>query len=151
MRRGELLELKWSDLDFERQTIFIRNPKRGESTTIPMNPLAYQVLMTHPKVDDYIFPKDKGGKRSEYGKGVYRIKQAAGLPDDFRPLHGLRHSFASFLADNGIPKAFIQQLLGHKTSAITDRYVHLNQQAIKEASNRLAQLLPGVDSALPTH
>jgi integrase len=92
MRRGELFKLKWNDIDCERGFIFIRDPKGGPDQKIPLNDAARQLLETHPKKESpYVFPGRKGGMRTDINKAVNRIKNKAGLPKDFRPLHGLRH------------------------------------------------------------
>jgi site-specific recombinase XerD len=66
---------------------------------------------------------------------VNRIKENAGLPKDFRALHGLRHVYASMLASSGKVDLYtLQKLLTHKSPIMTQRYAHLRDEALKEAS-----------------
>jgi integrase len=102
MRRGELFKLRWKDIDFERGFINIRNPKGGSDQVIPMNEPARCLLTLHEKTESpYVFPGQGGKQRVTAQIAVNRIKKQAGLPKDFRPLHGLRHTYASMLASSG--------------------------------------------------
>jgi len=101
MRRGEMFKLKWTDIDFDMGFIHIREPKGGVDQKIPLNDSARKVLESHPRMSDYVFCGRDGGQRVDIRKAVNRIKQRAGLPSDFRPLHGLRHVYASMLASSG--------------------------------------------------
>jgi integrase len=104
MRRGELFKLNWSDIDNERGFIHIRDPKGGPDQTIPLNDAARNVFDAIPKHTDsqYLFPGKKEGTHfKDMRKSITRIKKAAGLPENFRPLHGLRHVYASMPASSG--------------------------------------------------
>jgi integrase len=144
MRRGELLRLKWEDLDFERGFINIREPKGGKDQTIPLNSAACGVLEKHPRHPEspWVFPgKDPKKHASEMRKSIKRIAKAAGLPKGFRPLHGLRHSFASRLASSGqVDMYTLQKLLTHKSFSMTARYAHLRDDALKKASELAGDL-----------
>lgn len=137
MRRGELFKLKWSDLDFNRGFIKIRDPKGRVSQTIPLNEAARTILEQHPRTEsDFVFPGRKGNQRTDIKKAVNRIRAAAGLPASFRPLHGLRHVYASMLASSGQVDLYtLQKLLTHKSPAMTQRYAHLRDEALRRASN----------------
>ncbi|HOI96698.1 MAG TPA: site-specific integrase [Syntrophobacter fumaroxidans] len=143
MRRGELFKLRWTDIDFDRGFISIRDPKGGSSQTIPLNESARGILVNHPRTDTpFVFPGRKGAQRADINKTVNRIKKAAGLPKDFRPLHGLRHSFASSLASSGKVDLYtLQRLLTHKSPQMTQRYSHLRDEALRRASNLAAELV----------
>jgi integrase len=101
MRRGELFWLRWDDVDFHKGFIHIRAPKGGADQKIPLNPAAREVLANHPRLSEYVFPGRGGKRRVDISKQVNRIKEAAGIPKDFRALHGLRHVYASMLASSG--------------------------------------------------
>jgi integrase len=145
MRRGELFKLKWQDVDFERGFIHIRDPKGGEDQVIPLNDAAKKLLETHPKrmvevdskevVSEYVFSGRSGKERTDVAHQVRRIKEAAGLPKDFRPLHGLRHTYASMLVSNGQDLYTVQHLLTHKDPRMTQRYAHLRDETLRRASN----------------
>lgn len=71
-----------------------------------------------------------------------RIKEAAGLPKDFRALHGLRHTFASMLASSGQVDLYtLQKLLTHKSAAMVQRYAHLKDETLRRASDLAGDLL----------
>ena len=82
-----------------------------------------------------MFPNKFGKKRVDIRKGVDRIKKRAGLPKEFRGMHGLRHVFASRLASSGKVDLYrIQKLLTHKSPQMTQRYAHLSNEVLREAS-----------------
>ena len=65
-----------------------------------------------------------------------KIRDKAGLPKDFRAFHGLRHAYASMLASSGqVDMYTLQKLLPHKSPAMTQRYAHLRDETLKNASN----------------
>jgi len=143
MRRGELFKLQWDDVDFERGLIWLRDPKGGPNQTIPLNDGAREILEKHPREDSaYVFPGRGGQQRVTISNAVNRIKRRAGLPDDFRPLHGLRHAYASMLASSGkVDMYMLQKLLTHKSPIMTQRYAHLRDDALKRASKVAADLI----------
>ena len=142
-RRGELFKLKWKDIDFHRGFIHIRDPKGGPDQIIPLNDAAREVLLSHPKSDsEYIFPGRDGKQRVTINVAVNRIKKRAGLPKDFRPLHGLRHAYASMLASSGkVDLYHLQKLLTHKDPRMTQRYAHLRDEVLKRASNVAGEIV----------
>ena len=143
MRRGELFGLEWKDLDFERGFINIRNPKSGTDQVIPMNEPARSLLALHEKTESpYVFPGRGGKKRATAQIAINRIKKQAGLPKDFRPLHGLRHTYASMLASSGqVDMYVLQRLLTHKSPLMTQRYAHLRDEALKKASDLAGDII----------
>jgi len=142
MRRGEMFKLKWNDIDFQRGFIAIRNPKGGVSQKIPLNDQARQVLENHPETSEYVFVRPDGKPFTDIQRRVNSIKQAAGIPDDFRALHGLRHTYASMLASSGKVDIYtLQKLLTHKSPIMTQRYAHLRDDALKNASTLAGQII----------
>lgn len=143
MRRGELFRLRWHDVDFEKGFLHIRDPKGGVDQKIPLNTLTRDLLENHPRTDsEYVFPGRRGAQRVDINKQVQRIKRTAGLPSEFRALHGLRHTYASILASSGQVDMFtLQKLLTHKSPAMTQRYAHLRDEALRKASNLAGELL----------
>jgi integrase len=143
MRRGELFKLQWQDVDFGRGFIHIRQPKGGVDQKIPLNQAARALLESHPRTgSSYVFPGRGGNRRTDINKQVTRIKKSAGLPKDFRALHGLRHVYASMLASSGQVDLYtLQKLLTHKNPAMTQRYAHLRDEALRRASDLAGELL----------
>ena len=143
MRRGELFKLRWVDIDFERGFIKIRDPKGGADQTIPLNDAARAVLKSLPRTgSDFVFPGRAGRQRANINRQIKVIKERAGLPKDFRALHGLRHHYASMLASSGKVDLYVlQKLLTHKSPAMTQRYAHLRDEALRKASNLAGELV----------
>ncbi len=136
MRRGEMFKLKWKDIDFNRGFINIKDPKGGPDQKIPLNDAARELLKSHPRTrSQFVFPGRGGRQRTDIKHQVNRIKDDAGLPEDFRALHGLRHVYASMLASSGeVGMYTLQKLLTHKDPKMTQRYAHLRDDALKRAS-----------------
>lgn len=145
MRRSEILRLKWDDVNSEKKYIRIRAPKGGKDQVIPLNKMAEGVLDEVRKSiftsDEFVFPGRKGKPRGDTGKAARRIRDAAGLPADFRPMHGLRHTFASAIASSGeVDMYVLQKLLTHKSPEMTQRYAHLRDEALQRASGIASRL-----------
>lgn len=135
MRRGELFKLKWSDVDFDRGFITIRDPKGGVSQKIPLNDQARDVLKHHPETAENVFVRGDGKPFTDIRRRVNPIKQAAGIGANFRALHGLRHVYASMLASSGkVDMYTLQKLLTHKSPIMTQRYAHLRDETLRDAS-----------------
>jgi len=150
MRRGELFKLTWADLDFQRGFIRIRDPKGGPEQLIPMSEPARAFFLSHPRTGSlFVFPGRGGGQRKEVRKQVDRIKRRAKLPADFRPLHGLRHVYASMLASSGkVDMYTLQKLLTHKSADMTQRYAHLRDEALKRAADVAGEMFSGLGSGV---
>jgi len=145
LRRGELFKLKWEHIDFQLGFINLVDPKGKVDQKIPINEMAKNLLNNHerqyPK-SPFVFPGKGGQQRTSIKKPVNRIRDAAGLPKDFRPLHGLRHAFASMLASSGQVDIYtLQKLLTHKDPRITQRYAHLVDKALKRGADVNADLI----------
>lgn len=135
MRKGEILKLEWCDVDFDRGFITIREPKGGQSQKIPMNGQARAMLEALPRKSSFVFPGRGGEQRVEIRRAARKICDAAGLPQNFRPMHGLRHAYASMLASSGKVDLYtLQRLLTHKSAAMTQRYAHLHDEALQRAA-----------------
>jgi integrase len=149
MRRGEIFRLKWDDLDFPRGFLTIREPKGGVDQTIPLSDAASELLSKRPRREDspFVFPGHGGRQRVDHSKQFRAIRKAAGLPEDFRPMHGVRHVFASTLASSGEVDLYtLQRLLTHKSPLMTQRYAHLRDETLKRAANVMGRI---VDQATP--
>lgn len=153
MRRNELFGLKWAHIDFEHGFINIvgekqEGAKSNRDERIPLSPPVRELLAeVGDNGSEYVFPgKDGRSRMIDMNKQVNAIKAAAGLPKDFRPLHGLRHTFASVAVSNGVPLSHVQKLLTHKDPTLTQRYAHLEDEALKNAANMVGNFLTIPDS-----
>jgi len=136
MRRSELFNLKWEDIDFNNNIIIVKDSKNNESRLIPMNDTVCKTLKTlyHPE-NIFVFHTPKGTPYKDVSVGFKGALKRAGI-ENFR-FHDLRHTFASRLAMGGRNLQTIQQLLGHKTIKMTVRYSHLSQSYLRDAVNTL--------------
>jgi len=143
MRRGEIFKLKWHDVDFDRGFIHLVDPKGGPAQKVPLNDAARELLQSHPKTrSQFVFPGRKGRQRTDINHQVNKIKEDAGLPKGFRPLHGLRHFYASMLASSGqVDMYTLQKLLTHKSPLMTQRYAHLRDEALKKAADLAGSII----------
>lgn len=142
LRRGELFKLTWSDIDMNRETVTLKNPKGQIDQTLPLSKKAIEVLKNIPKEFNtpWVFYGKDGGQRKEFKGAWLRIKKAAKLPEDFR-LHDLRHHFASALVSAGKDLYTVQKLLCHKDASTTQRYAHLADKTLRDAVNLSDDLL----------
>lgn len=150
MRKGELLNLTWHDIDFVSGTITVREAKSGEGRRLPMSETACRALMAlrelgeqTPRVrpvndhseSPWVFSAPRGGFLMNLNRDWYGALKRAGLLD-FR-FHDLRHTFASRLVMAGVDLFRVQTLMGHKMPAMTLRYAHLSPQHLRAAVEML--------------
>lgn len=139
MRKGELLNLKWDDIDFSNKMIKIRTSKNGEERNISMNEDVKKVIdelssLRKKKnvlyIDDFVF--SKGGKPFLCIKNAFQSALEIAKISNFH-WHDLRHTCASHMAMKGIDLNTIRETLGHKSMAMTLRYSHLTNEHRKKA------------------
>jgi integrase len=126
MRKAEITNLKWRDVDFKRDLITLLKTKNGKARYILLNKPAKDALVGVLKnsESEFIFCK-KDGSRFNVRKSFETACKKAKI-QDFR-FHDLRHTFASHLAMSGVDLITIKELLGHETLEMTQRYAHLTR------------------------
>ena len=136
-RWGEVLGLRWSEIDLARRTARLAETKIGFSVR-PLPQVVCDLIRRQDRTDDLVFPTTSGtGLMVGYRKLWLRIAKLAGLPPDVTP-HVLRHSYASLAADLGYSEPIIAALIGHKLHSITSRYVHSADAALLAAADKVA-------------
>ncbi len=133
-RRSEIIELRWQDVDFERQCLRLPDSKTGQKI-VYLNAPAIAVLNELPQVSGnphVIVGARVGAPLRGIDKTWFRVRKAAGLYGV--RLHDLRHSFASVGAMGGLSLPVIGALLGHKHSTTTARYAHLSADPLRAAN-----------------
>jgi len=144
-RKGELLNLKWENVDFSTRLIYLDQTKSGEWQTVPINEAARQVLVRRMQLRDQICPNSRWvffhmvpALNSKVGDRVKNIRRSfksacnrAGI-ENFRP-HDLRHTFASWLVMEGVPLFEVSKLLRHASIQMTERYAHLAPDYLHDA------------------
>ncbi|MFZ6016426.1 MAG: tyrosine-type recombinase/integrase [Nitrospirota bacterium] len=140
MRKGEILNLKWSDVDLKNRRITLTNTKNNEIRIIPINDTFYQELINlkDNSQGEYVFCNAKKKPFSDIKKAFVSALKRAGIKD-FR-FHDLRHTFGSHLVMKGVDLRTVQQLLGHKDIKMTMRYSHLSPGHLQEAVGKLDRL-----------
>lgn len=128
LRKANVLNLRWSDVDFERALLTVGKSKNGERITQPVPAAVMEILRQHRQVGNgLIFESEiKPGVPNEYKKQWIKAREMAGITD-FR-WHDLRHDVASTLARDGRSLIEIAHALGHKSIQSTTRYAHLSTQ-----------------------
>jgi integrase len=144
MRRGEIVNLRWQDVDLSRKLVFIQsNPtfktKQGKRRTIPLSDVAYQMLSAkaNHSGNEHVFTANGRGIAESWL--THRFKhyvRKSGLPKGLH-FHSLRHTFASWLAMDGVSLYAIQKLLGHSSSTVTQMYSHLQPEELHHTVNKL--------------
>jgi len=160
-RQGEVLGLRWSDVDFQRGIITLRHTKNGDSRTLA---IAAQVLsllkerkanreqsnVTALHDNGLVFPSRVSANQPvNLRDGFNAAVKRAGL-GDFH-WHDLRHSCASFLAESGASLRQIGEVLGHRSVEATRRYSHLTEQNAHELVRDLGDKLLGTGVTAPKH
>jgi integrase len=133
-RRGEITNLRWSDVDFKRKIITLHETKNGERRILPLTGHAFDCMKRHEKIrridTDFVFPSSDPNQVTNLQFYWYQAIKKAQI-SDFR-FHDLRHSAASYLAMNGASLAEIAEVLGHKTLQMVKRYAHLSEAHTSE-------------------
>lgn len=127
-RQGELVNLKWRDVDLDRGVAIIHHSKNGERRALAITGPAEEVLRDWHRSrrldSDLVFPSPHG--KANFPQRAWEIaRDEAGIVD-FR-WHDLRHTFASYLAMSGATLAELAEALGHKTLAMVKRYAHMTE------------------------
>ncbi len=147
MRKGELINLEWEDIDFKRRIIKIRKkdfwrPKTGERE-IPISQKLYDLLSALKKTNDkglkssFVFPHSDGSQiKTKLRRQLIRIAEEVGVMN-LTTLHALRHTFASQLVMNGVDLPTVQKLMGHSDIQTTMIYAHLAPDHLASAVEQL--------------
>ncbi|MCI8740802.1 MAG: site-specific integrase [Oscillibacter sp.] len=158
LRRGELLGLKWSDIDLDKGIIHVRRQvlrQNGEVVEAPLKTKnsyrniaigadAIKVLKGMEQKDEYVFPSPFGGPMSPDSvlHMLQRVLKRAGL-ERIR-FHDLRHTFSVLALQNGVDVKTLSAMLGHYSAGFTlDTYAHVTTSMQKQAANAVGSFLSG--------
>jgi len=143
-RKGEILGLRWPDVDMRRGMMTFHQTKNGERRTVPLVGLAHRLLIKFSKVrridTDLFFPGANGNPLVV--DKMFRQACARARIDEFR-FHDLRHTAASALAMNNATLAEIAEVLGHKTLQMVKRYAHLTEGHTRAVVARMNKAMFG--------
>lgn len=148
LRKGEIMGLRFEDLNRADGFLTLHDPK-GKPAILPVCDDALAIIDEAEKLlpdssCEWVFPNKWGNKRSSFNKIWNNIKEKAKLPKEFR-FHGLRHTYASYMASSGEVDLYtLQKLLNHQTPQMTQRYAHLMDEALRRGANVAGKFLsPG--------
>ncbi|HSK71835.1 MAG TPA: site-specific integrase [Pyrinomonadaceae bacterium] len=136
MRRGEIFDLKWFDVDFQRGMIQVRESKSNKKRLVPMNTTIRTLLQNLKRKSEYVFPSPKTGGRLDNVKRSFRRAVREAEIEDFR-FHDLRHTAATRMADAGADAFTLMKILGHSDIRMTSRYTHATHAALRRAVENL--------------
>lgn len=140
MRKGEVCNLKWRDVNLAERYLILPRTKNGDPRRVSLNPVALEALTTWRALtvrsisNDAVFPNgfaDWQWRRAVKQSGVTNFR-----------FHDARHTYASYLAMSGASLMDIAAILGHKTLDMTRRYAHLMPSYLDRVTDRMAEALP---------
>ncbi len=144
LRAGEILKLTWEDVDFTNETLSIRDTKSGKNrhvymTNLLLSELKLQQESQAESEERLVFIGRFGGPMNEVSRLFKELVNDLGLNENVEDsrqrvvFHTLRHTFASWLVQRGVPLYTVASLMGHSTIAMTERYAHLAPDGLREA------------------
>ena len=141
-RREEILKLKWENVSLESGTLFLPDSKTG-SRHVQLNAAAIELLEGIDHVSKFVFPGHLDGENKPLNnprKCFTRVLLAAGIVENVR-LHDLRHTHASILVNQGASLFVVQKALGHSNPITSQRYSHLSDKTLRDASETVSALI----------
>ncbi len=144
-RRGEVLKATWGQFDLTA-AVWVKpssHTKQNKLHRVPISDGAVDVLQRARRLTngEYVFPGRSGEALVEIKKLFHAVRLEAAI-SDFR-IHDIRHSYASFLVSDGVSLPVIGKLLGHTQAKTTSRYAHLEDDPLRQATNRLSNAISG--------
>jgi integrase len=143
LRFGEIASLTWQDIDLGKSVLTIRDAKAGSRYAFLTEQAAAMLkARTEGKPSEYVF-QGRNGKLDRLSLSFFRsveeLKLNEGIDDPRLQIcfHSCRHSYASWLIDQGADLYTVQKLLGHKTNVMTQRYAHLSENRLRDAAMAL--------------
>jgi len=126
MRRGELLSIRWQDVNRKARTVSILKTKNGHPRTIPLTPKALETLSGLPWTSEYVFPVSPNAVRLAWE----RLRKRAGVQE--LRLHDLRHEAVSRFFEMGLTTPEVALISGHRDPRMLSRYTHLRPEKVAE-------------------
>ena len=139
LRLGEILNLRWEEVDLEHAVITILVRKNRRMLEVPLNDTALAVVNGWrglQKCEYVVYNPETGGHWKDLWLGLKKACRKTGLNDV--TWHTFRHTFASRLTRNGADLVTVKELLGHSSLSVTMRYAHTNRDAKRRAVGFIA-------------
>lgn len=150
LRKREILDAQWKDVDFDRCVWVIPHSKSGYLRRIPitndtkmilaeLRERLPEILLCEPRLENpWVIPNWRTGKPFQSIFNSWDSARKKAEVPDVR-IHDLRHSFASALVNQGVPIYDVQKLLGHQNVKTTERYAHVSMDRLRESAAVLGQ------------
>ena len=138
MRRGEILSLKWENIDLSKRCIHLEDSKSGKSRDIPMNGLVIEVLSVIAQNSEYVFPNPRTGGPIEDVKTAFKTACERAKIKGLR-FHDLRHTAATRMVEAMVDLVTVSKILGHSSIQMTMRYAHPTPENMRRAVERLGE------------
>lgn len=139
MRLGEILRLKWANVDMRSGMIRVEFTKSGKTRIVPMNQTLRAMLSgLRKRGGEYVFTNPGSNDRFREIKRSFKTGCRKAKIEGLR-FHDLRHTFASRLVRNGVDIGTLRKLLGHSTLLVTQRYVHSDEGMLRSAVGSLVR------------
>lgn len=141
MRKREVMDMKWADVDLSSGHWKLENNKSGKPRLIRLaSESLAEIRKMLPRQSEYIFANPQTGQAfNDIRKCYDKIMKAAGIPN--MRIHDLRHNFASMAVNKGLSLYVVQHLLGHASPQTTQRYAHLNGEVMLDAYQKVAEIV----------
>jgi len=138
LRASEIINLKWQDIDFDRNIIHVKRAKGKKDRIVMLSEKVKEGLKAIPKKSDYVFITNRNGKYSQRAiqKIIENAAKRAGIKKKITP-HTLRHSFATHLLESGTDISHIKELLGHANISTTNIYTKVSRNRIAKIKSPL--------------
>lgn len=150
LRAGEIFKLRWEDVDLEGGLLLVRDPKSGKNRHAYLTRACLRMLRDRfdQRQRPHVFHKADGDPLQEISRDFAKLVDRLGWNDgqtDARlkvVFHTLRHTFASWLVQQGTPLYTVAKLMGHANLSMTERYSHLAPEGLRATINAFEQALP---------
>ena len=161
LRLGECFNLDWADVDLKNRTLHLRNTKSSQNRSIPMPDKVMEMFENYIEIgvgNNPVFVGTNGKRVNSLSRTFRRTINELGFNDGVtdrlqrKGFHTCRHTYASWLAQAGIPLYSIQKLLGHSSIKVTERYSHLSPEYYEsavEALNDIGRSESGKQTKIP--
>ena len=138
-RTGEILNLRWEQIDFQTQKMNLLDTKTG-ARSIHLSPASIDILHSLPSSEGYVFKSSIQDKKLTTLRHVWKkICRLAGI-NDVR-VHDLRHTYASYAVSKGYSLPVVSKMLGHADIKTTQRYAHLMDDPVNQAIDKTSDML----------
>ena len=136
-RKNELLTLTWSDVDLKNGLLTFEKTKSGRHRAVPVTGQALAVLRAIPRRLDttLLFPGHRDKSQPLEIQNIFKAAVKRAEIEDLH-FHDLRHSCASYLVAAGVHMRVVQEILGHHSVTVTEKYAHVSKEHLRDAVHR---------------